>query len=104
MTRFRLLELYWLVGGKKFYQACSKVHEFAEQIIERSLSLDSESGPEKKYDFLRSVDKSMQGDRELGEVRLFISLSLGEIPRLVFFRGPCKSLLYVADELLAVIE
>ncbi|TGO38428.1 hypothetical protein BHYA_0075g00310 [Botrytis hyacinthi] len=65
VKRFRLLDLYWLIGGKKFSQACSKVHEFADQIIEHNLSLDSESGTDKKYDFLRSVDKSMQGDREL---------------------------------------
>ncbi|KAF7868848.1 uncharacterized protein EAF02_009584 [Botrytis sinoallii] len=65
VKRFRLLDLYWLIGGKKFSQACSKVHEFADQIIEHNLSLDSEAGTDKKYDFLRSVDKSMQGDREL---------------------------------------
>ncbi|ESZ89963.1 cytochrome P450 alkane hydroxylase [Sclerotinia borealis F-4128] len=64
-NEFRLLDLYWLIGGKKFLQACSKVHEFADQIIEHNLSLDSDAGSEKKYHFLRSVEKSMQGDREL---------------------------------------
>lgn len=36
--RFRLLDLYWLIGGKKFNEACSNVHKFADAIIQRNLS------------------------------------------------------------------
>lgn len=36
--RFRLLDLYWLIGGRKFKQACKRVHDFADQIIDRNLS------------------------------------------------------------------
>jgi cytochrome P450 len=57
--RFRLLDLYWLIGGKKFRDACSKVHHFADQIIDRNLSLHSEGDEEeKKYVFLRTLAKS----------------------------------------------
>ena len=38
--RMRLQNLYWLVGGSKFQQACDTVHKFADQIIERNLKRD----------------------------------------------------------------
>ncbi|ETI28814.1 hypothetical protein G647_01266 [Cladophialophora carrionii CBS 160.54] len=38
--RFRLMNIYWLVGGVKFKKACRDVHRFADQIIERNLSGD----------------------------------------------------------------
>jgi len=56
--RFRLLDLYWLIGGKKFRDACSKVHHFADQIIDRNLSLHSEGDKEKKYVFLHTLAKN----------------------------------------------
>lgn len=54
--RFRLLDLYWLIGGRKFMQACKFVHQFADQIIDRNLSSDR-SGNEQsgKYVFLDTV-------------------------------------------------
>ncbi|KAL6713131.1 hypothetical protein ACLMJK_009252 [Lecanora helva] len=36
--RFRLPDLYWLIGGSKFKKACDDVHQFADQIIDRNLS------------------------------------------------------------------
>jgi cytochrome P450 len=56
--RFRLLDLYWLIGGKRFQEACSNVHHFADQIIDRNLSLHSEGDEEKKYVFLRTLAKN----------------------------------------------
>jgi cytochrome P450 len=53
--RFRLPELYWLIGGKKFQQACDKVHEFADHIIDHNLSKDSGDENQKQYVFLKSV-------------------------------------------------
>ncbi|OCT46538.1 Cytochrome P450 [Cladophialophora carrionii] len=38
--RFRLMDIYWLVGGVRFKKACRDVHRFADQIIERNLSGD----------------------------------------------------------------
>ncbi len=40
--RFRLPDLYWLIGGSKFQKACNDVHRFADQIIDRNLSRGSE--------------------------------------------------------------
>lgn len=62
--RFRLLDLYWLIGGKEFREACDAVRRFADQIIDRSLSKDAE-GQEKenKYVFLSTLAKSTP-DRE----------------------------------------
>lgn len=53
--RFRLLDLYWLIGGKEFKDACSKVHHFADQIIDRNLSDHSANEGKNKYVFLRAM-------------------------------------------------
>ncbi|KIW13045.1 hypothetical protein PV08_08232 [Exophiala spinifera] len=51
--RMRLQELYWLVSGKRFRQACSDVHRFADQIIDRNLAKDLRDTEEQKtYVFL----------------------------------------------------
>ena len=51
--RMRLQELYWLLDGRKFRQACSDVHRFADQIIDRNLSRDLKRiEGQKKYVFL----------------------------------------------------
>ncbi|KAI9695122.1 MAG: hypothetical protein M1820_008890 [Bogoriella megaspora] len=61
MKRFRLLDLYWLIGGRKFRQACDDVTRFADQIIERNLSREVEASQSKDdYDFLHSVAGSTQ--------------------------------------------
>lgn len=54
--RFRLLDLYWLIGGKRFRDACKKVHYFADQIIDRNLSESSLDG-QGKYVFLRAMSE-----------------------------------------------
>ncbi len=36
--RFRLPDLYWMIGGSKFQKACDDVHHFANQIIDRNLA------------------------------------------------------------------
>ncbi|KAG9249102.1 cytochrome P450 alkane hydroxylase [Calycina marina] len=54
--RMRLQDLYWLVGGRKFEEACKTVHNFADTIIQRGLSRDkTEGGGQDRYvllDFL----------------------------------------------------
>lgn len=39
--RMRLNNLYWLVGGKEFRQACADVHRAVDQIIDRNASHNS---------------------------------------------------------------
>lgn len=54
--RFRLQDFYWMIGGKEFRNACNEIHHFADQIINRNLSVHSEGdGKEQKYVFLRSL-------------------------------------------------
>ncbi|OAL44042.1 cytochrome P450 alkane hydroxylase, partial [Pyrenochaeta sp. DS3sAY3a] len=57
--RFRLLDLYWLINGTAFRQACHDVHKFADQIIDHNLpserTRDVETG---KYVFLDAVAKN----------------------------------------------
>lgn len=57
--RFRLLDLYWLISGREFRQACHDVHKFADQIIDRNLSSNrSENDDSGRYVFLDTVAQS----------------------------------------------
>lgn len=58
IKRYRLLYFYWLIGGRKFHQACEDVHRFADQIIERNFSENQKKGgtDETQY-FLQAVAK-----------------------------------------------
>lgn len=57
--RFRLLDLYWLIGGREFRDACQKVHAFADQIIDQNLSLGSKADEDSgRYIFLKSIAKA----------------------------------------------
>ncbi len=56
--RFRLLDLYWLIGGNKFQKACRDVRRFADQIIDRNLSMESRVDKRQKYVFLDSLAQS----------------------------------------------
>ncbi|KIW84515.1 hypothetical protein Z517_03765 [Fonsecaea pedrosoi CBS 271.37] len=59
--RFRLLNLYWLIGGKPFREACRNVHKFADQIIDRNLLQNGESmrADEAEFVFLDTVAKDI---------------------------------------------
>jgi cytochrome P450 len=57
-NRFRLLDLYWLVDGKEFRQACRDVHTFADQIIDRNLAMGRDDDKQsEQYVFLDTVAK-----------------------------------------------
>lgn len=60
VKRFRLLDLYWLIGGSEFRDACRKVHAFADQIIDQNLptSTSTDDPADKRYVFLKSVAKA----------------------------------------------
>lgn len=55
IQRYRLLDLYWLIGGRKFRKACEDVHRFADQIIERNLARDRTVGSQERYVFLDAI-------------------------------------------------
>jgi len=42
--RYLLSDLYWLIGGRKFKNACTAVHKFVDDIIERGLQMSSDAG------------------------------------------------------------
>ncbi|KAI3321732.1 cytochrome P450 alkane hydroxylase [Xylariaceae sp. AK1471] len=52
--RFRLSDMYWLIGGRKWRDACTEVHMFADQIIDQNLST-AESQTDEAYGFLKTV-------------------------------------------------
>ena len=58
-TRFRLLDLCWLINGREFRQACHDVHKFADQIIDRNLSSQRSTNEDPgRYIFLDTVAKT----------------------------------------------
>lgn len=73
--RFRLLDLYWLIDGKKFRDECKKVHYFADKIIDRNLSensLDSQG----KYVLLRAMSENTP-DRTVHRCQIINILTAG---------------------------
>ena len=74
--RFRLLDLYWLIGGKKFEEACERVHRFADQIIDRNLSHHPEQNENNKYVFLQTLAKNTS-DRTAMRAQIINILTAG---------------------------
>jgi cytochrome P450 len=63
MRRYRLMDLYWLLNGKQFRDACRDVHRFADQIIDRNLARERTKENQNRYVFLDAMAKSTQ-DRD----------------------------------------
>ena len=64
--RFRLPDLYWLIGGSEFKKACDDVHRFADQIINRNLSTKH---TEKRRVFLdRIAEETADRDALRGQI------------------------------------
>lgn len=53
--RFRLLDLYWLIGGSKFRQACTAVHKFADDILDRGMKKADDEERDSRYVFLDAI-------------------------------------------------
>jgi cytochrome P450 len=56
--RFRLLDLYWLIGGKEFSNACTSVHKFADDILGHDL--DPTKGSQERYSRYTFLDALAQ--------------------------------------------
>ena len=66
VKRFRLLDLHWLVGGRKFFRACDEVHRFVDNIIEQRQKSKGESLKQNdKYLFFDAVAEEMKRPEEL---------------------------------------
>ena len=75
--RFRLQDLYWLVGGKRFNTSCAVVHDFADKILERNLDQRSEQGEgrSERYVFLDAVAESSVNRKSLRDQMINILLA-----------------------------
>lgn len=66
VKRFRLLDLYWLIGGRKFRDACAKTHSFVDGIIaQRKTSRDLKEENSGRYLFFDAIAKSTSDDQAL---------------------------------------
>ena len=64
VKRFRLLDLYWLIGGPEFRKSCSSVQQFVETIIKkRQQNSDSNQENSSRYVFFDAVAQASQ-DRD----------------------------------------
>ena len=66
VKRFRLLDLYWLIGGPKFKNACSKAHSFIDGIIQkRKLVMHDDKDDNQRYLFLDAIAQSTENEDAL---------------------------------------
>lgn len=66
VKRFRLLDLYWLIGGPKFYQACNQAHKFIDDIIaERKVSIVEAQEKYERYVFFDAVAEDANTEEAL---------------------------------------
>ncbi|KAB8252648.1 cytochrome P450 [Aspergillus flavus] len=66
VQRFRLLDLYWLIGGPKFWRSCSAVHRFIDEIIDARMdSTEKDKDCNSKYIFFDAVARDSRTRRDL---------------------------------------
>ena len=80
IQRFRLLDLYWLIGGRKFQRSCAAVHEFVDRIIEeRSQKPEEDTAKNDRYLFFDAIakDPKYSSDRKALRAQLVNMLLAG---------------------------
>ncbi|CAG7995913.1 unnamed protein product [Penicillium salamii] len=80
IQRFRLLDLYWLIGGRKFQRSCTAVHEFVDGIIEeRSQKPEEDTAKSDRYLFFDAIanDPKHSCDRKALRAQLVNMLLAG---------------------------
>ena len=77
MKRYRLLDLYYLIGGRKFRDACATVHRFVDEIAARGLRALKDSDKEKpdRYLFLDVIARDSKNKIALRDQLLNILLA-----------------------------
>lgn len=55
VQRYRYLDLYWLIGGRRFREACASVHHFIENIIDRRLTKQEKPSEHGRYVFIDAI-------------------------------------------------
>jgi len=74
--RFRLGNLYWLIGGRKFRRSCEAVHKFTEEILEKGMSSQNDSGKrDNRYVFLDAISKEYPDRKALRHQMMNILLA-----------------------------
>ncbi|MCJ1243115.1 hypothetical protein MMC30_000312 [Trapelia coarctata] len=76
VQRFRLLDLYWFIGGRKFRDACSSVHSFVDEIIQRRYKYpEMNQRQEERYVFFDAVAQDAKNKKELRDQLLNVLLA-----------------------------
>lgn len=76
VQRFRLLDLYWIIGGKKFRNACNSVHRFIDKFINSRYKKAKEIlEQEKRYSLFDSIAESSTDRKTLRAQLLNILLA-----------------------------
>ena len=66
VKRFRLLDLYWLIGGPKFSHACTSAHQFIDGIIHtRRAESASQHEKSENYVFFDNIAAEFANDEAL---------------------------------------
>ena len=55
VQRYRYLDLYWLIGGKRFRESCASVHRFIENIIDNRTKSGSAREQAGRYVFIDAI-------------------------------------------------
>ena len=55
VQRYRYLDLYWLIGGKRFRESCASVHRFIENIIDNRTKSGSVREQAGRYVFIDAI-------------------------------------------------
>lgn len=76
VQRYRYLDLYWLIGGRRFKESCASVHQFIELIIDRRRAAaegDREKGG--RYVFIDAIAENVRDRNALRDQLINIMLA-----------------------------
>lgn len=66
VQRFRLLDLYWIIGGKKFRNSCDTVHRFMDSIIDsRYDKAEEDAEGDNRYGLFDAIAESSRDRKAL---------------------------------------
>ncbi|KAF2711611.1 cytochrome P450 alkane hydroxylase [Pleomassaria siparia CBS 279.74] len=65
LKRFRLADLYWLVGGREWRDACRDVQKFADEMVDRNLARDGKEKEHGEEGFLQAIAEHSKTRDEL---------------------------------------
>ena len=75
VQRYRYLDLYWLIGGRRFREACASVHHFIESIIDRRLTTTEKPRNDGRYLFIDAIAEDSRDHTALRDQLINILLA-----------------------------